>query len=56
MKEMNITTYDTPLLTALEQLRPQDHLCSIYESVEENLAVADIEFDEDTRQQLTAVA
>src|ERR1700682_352710 len=40
MKEMNITTYDTPLLTALEQLRPQDHLCSIYESPEENLAVA----------------
>ena len=29
-----------PLLTALEQLAPHDHLCSIYESPEEHLAVA----------------
>jgi len=29
-----------PLLTALEQLTPPDHLCSIYESAEEHLAVA----------------
>jgi PAS domain S-box-containing protein len=29
-----------PLLTALEQLAPHDHLCSIYESPEERLAVA----------------
>ena len=30
----------TPLLTALEQLAPHDHLCSIYESPEEHFAVA----------------
>jgi signal transduction histidine kinase len=30
----------TPLLTALEQLAPRDHLCSIYESPEEHFAVA----------------
>ena len=34
------TTYDTPLLTALAQLAPHDHLCSIYESPEEHFAVA----------------
>src|ERR1700730_16459461 len=34
------TTHDTPLLAALEQLAPHDHLCSIYESSEEHLAVA----------------
>jgi signal transduction histidine kinase len=39
INEMN-TTHDTPLLTALEQLAPHDHLCSIYESQEEHLAVA----------------
>src|ERR1700682_3522305 len=32
--------HDTPLLTALEQLAPHDHLCSIYESSEEHFAVA----------------
>ena len=37
--EMN-TTHDTGLLTALERLAPHDHLCSIYESSEEHLAVA----------------
>src|SRR5258708_2785588 len=37
--EMN-TAHATPLLTALEQLAPHDHLCSIYESPEEHLAVA----------------
>src|SRR6476661_3601024 len=37
--EMN-TTHDTALLTALEELAPHDHLCSIYESAEEHLAVA----------------
>jgi PAS domain S-box-containing protein len=31
---------EIPLLTALEQLAPHDHLCSIYESQEEHLAVA----------------
>src|SRR5450759_3663477 len=35
------STYDTPLLTALEQLAPPDHhLCSIYETAEEHFAVA----------------
>jgi PAS domain S-box-containing protein len=34
------TTHDTQLLTALEQLAPHDHLCSIYESQEEHFAVA----------------
>ena len=29
-----------PLLTALERLAPHDHLCSIYESMEEHYAVA----------------
>ena len=31
---------NAPLLTALEQLAPPDHLCSIYESQAEHLAVA----------------
>jgi PAS domain S-box-containing protein len=34
------TRHDTPLLTALEQVGPHDHLCSIYESPEEHFAVA----------------
>jgi PAS domain S-box-containing protein len=34
------TTLRLPLLTALEHLPPHDHLCSIYESVEEHFAVA----------------
>src|SRR5258706_13838660 len=34
------TTQEMPLLTALEQLAPHDHLCSIYESQEEHFAVA----------------
>jgi signal transduction histidine kinase len=34
------TTQATQLLTALEQLAPHDHLCSIYESAEEHFAVA----------------
>jgi PAS domain S-box-containing protein len=33
-------THTTPLLTALEQLTPHDHLCSVYESPEEHFAVA----------------
>jgi signal transduction histidine kinase len=38
---MEITpTFDTPLLTALGQLGPHDHLCSIYENLDEYLAVA----------------
>src|SRR5258705_5556748 len=37
---MKRTTDDTPLLTALEQLAPHDHLCSIYESQAEHFAVA----------------
>ena len=37
--ELN-TTHDTALLTALEELAPRDHLCSIYETSEEHLAVA----------------
>ena len=36
----NATTHHTPLLTALEQLAPHNHLCSIYESAEEHFAVA----------------
>ena len=35
-----ITTYDTPLLTALEQVAPHDHLSLIYESSEDHFAVA----------------
>jgi signal transduction histidine kinase len=34
------TTYDTPLLTALEQLGPHDHQSLIYESSEDHYAVA----------------
>ena len=34
------TTYDTPLLTALERLGPHDHQSLIYESQEERFAVA----------------
>ena len=34
------TTHGMPLLTALAQLAPHDHLCSIYESPEEHFAVA----------------
>ena len=30
----------TPLIAALEQLGPHDHLCSIYESPQEHYAVA----------------
>jgi signal transduction histidine kinase len=37
--ETNIT-YDTPLLTALEQLAPHDHQSLIYESPEDHFAVA----------------
>jgi signal transduction histidine kinase len=35
-----MTTHATPLLAALEQLPPHDHLCSIYETEEEHFAVA----------------
>jgi PAS domain S-box-containing protein len=35
-----MNTHDTALLTALEQLAPHDHLCSIYESPAEHFAVA----------------
>ncbi len=34
------TSQDTPLLAALEQLTPGDHLCSIYDSADEHFAVA----------------
>ena len=34
------TTHDIPLLTALEQLAPHDHVCSIYETPAEHFAVA----------------
>jgi hypothetical protein len=34
------TRHHTPLVTALEQLAPHEHLCSIYESSEEHFAVA----------------
>jgi two-component system NarL family sensor kinase len=34
------STHDTRLFTALEHLAPHDHLCSIYESQEEQFAVA----------------
>ena len=33
-------TQSTPLIAALEQLGPHDHLCSIYESQQEHFAVA----------------
>src|SRR4026209_162258 len=32
--------HDSALLPALERLAPHDHLCSIYDSVEEHFAVA----------------
>jgi signal transduction histidine kinase len=34
------STHATPLLSALEQLAPHDHLCSIYDTSEEYLAAA----------------
>jgi len=34
------TTQETPLLAALEQLAPHDHVCSIYENIGEHYAVA----------------
>jgi len=34
------TTYDTPLLTALERLGPHDHQSLIYENPEDRFAVA----------------
>jgi signal transduction histidine kinase len=34
------TTQETPLLAALEQLAPHDHVCSIYENIDEHFAVA----------------
>src|SRR5438132_7009669 len=37
---MNPPPQFTPLSAALEQLVPHDHLCSIYESQQERLAVA----------------
>ena len=37
---MNLAAQTTPLVAALEQLGPHDHLCSIYESPQEHYAVA----------------
>jgi signal transduction histidine kinase len=37
---MNLAAQTTPLIAALEQLGPHDHLCSIYESPQEHYAVA----------------
>ena len=37
---MNLAAQKTPLIAALEQLGPHDHLCSIYESPQEHYAVA----------------
>ena len=37
---MSLAVQTTPLITALEQLGPHDHFCSIYESPEEHYAVA----------------
>ena len=34
------TSQETPLLAALEQLAPHDHVCSIYENIGEHYAVA----------------
>jgi signal transduction histidine kinase len=34
------SSYDTALPAALEQLAPRDHLCSLYESPQEHMAVA----------------
>lgn len=36
---MTPATQSSPLIAALEQLGPQDHLCSIYESQQEHFAV-----------------
>jgi two-component system NarL family sensor kinase len=38
--QMEMTQGVTPLLSALEQLAPHDHICSIYESPEEHFAVS----------------
>src|SRR5436309_8601352 len=37
---MSLAAQTTPLIAALEQLVPHDHLCSIYESPQEHYAVA----------------
>ena len=37
---MSLAAQRTPLIAALEQLGPHDHLCSIYESPEDHYAVA----------------
>ena len=37
---MSLAAQTAPLITALEQLGPHDHFCSIYESPEEHYAVA----------------
>ncbi|HXQ73908.1 MAG TPA: MEDS domain-containing protein, partial [Pyrinomonadaceae bacterium] len=37
---MSLAAQSAPLITALEQLGPHDHFCSIYESPEEHYAVA----------------
>src|SRR5207244_10765976 len=37
---MTLAAQRTPLIAALEQLGPHDHLCSIYESPQEHYAVA----------------
>src|SRR5436309_14202066 len=37
---MSLAAQRTPLVAALEQLGPHDHLCSIYENPEEHYAVA----------------
>src|SRR6266853_5005142 len=37
---MSLAAQTTPLITALEQLGPHDHFCSIYESPQEHYAVA----------------
>jgi chemotaxis family two-component system sensor kinase Cph1 len=37
---MGPVAHTTPLIAALEQLGPHDHLCSIYESQQEHFAVA----------------
>lgn len=37
---MSLAGQTTPLIAALEQLGPHDHLCSIYESPQEHYAVA----------------
>jgi chemotaxis family two-component system sensor kinase Cph1 len=37
---MNPATQPTPLVSALQQIDPHDHLCSIYENQEEQFSVA----------------